>query len=423
VKFSATTERPSHSLMSPRVSVFGRSVSAYRVFGLAGIASAAALGMFLASERKLPLGVVAAILAASIVTFFVLIIARQALTGEERITYYHHEMGVLIVVAVLLRILGEPILPYLDLAILGVGIFLALGRVGCFRVGCCHGRPNRFGLRYEREHADTGFRVEYVGVRLFPIQLVESTWAFCIVAAGSWMLLGGAPAGSALSFYVVTYAVGRFCFEFLRGDPDRLYLFGFSEAQWISLGLSWAVVAFAASGEIPFSALQWASAGGLSIAMVALAAKRTADRAESHRLLGAAHLRELAEAVSRARSPAGTIAGAHGVCVARTSAGLRISSGRIIRESGNLIHFTLSHAEHALTSKIAARLASVIGELLDVGDAPEVLEGASGVFHLLIRRPLEGGSFKIASKRHAAEPRSRCPYNGLTHREPVRERF
>ena len=31
--------------------------------------------------------------------------------------------------------------PYLDATALGLGAFLACGRVGCTLAGCCHGRP------------------------------------------------------------------------------------------------------------------------------------------------------------------------------------------------------------------------------------------------------------------------------------------
>ena len=102
-------------------------------------------------------------------------------------------------------------------------------------VGCCHGRPHRWGVCYREEHAAVGFTPYFVGVRLFPIQAVESLWVFCIVTTGVTFVLNGRPAGAALAWYVVTYDLGRFCFEFLRGDPDRPYLWGFSQPQWISL--------------------------------------------------------------------------------------------------------------------------------------------------------------------------------------------
>ena len=39
-----------------------------------------------------------------------------------------------------------PVLPYLDLTCLGLGIFLVCGRQGCLMVGCCHGKPCGWGI-------------------------------------------------------------------------------------------------------------------------------------------------------------------------------------------------------------------------------------------------------------------------------------
>jgi hypothetical protein len=71
-------------------------------------------------------------------------------------------------------------------------------------------------------------------VRLFPIQAVKSAWVFCIVLVGSALLLTGHQPGETLAWYVIGYGLGRFCFEFLRGDAVRPYFQGFSEAQWTS---------------------------------------------------------------------------------------------------------------------------------------------------------------------------------------------
>src|SRR5262249_15128101 len=107
--------------------------------------------------------------------------------------------------------------------------------IGCLMVGCCHGRPHRLGVCYRQEHADAGFPQYYVGVRLFPIQALESLFVFSVIAVGSWLVLTNHPPGEALAWYVFTYGVARFFFEFARGDTGRPELFGFSEAQWTSL--------------------------------------------------------------------------------------------------------------------------------------------------------------------------------------------
>src|SRR5262249_7343149 len=153
------------------------------------------------------------------------------------IIYYHHEIAVMLAAMALLWLTSEPLLPFLDITILGIGAFLACGRIGCLMVGCCHGRPHHWGIRYKPEHAVAGFTPYYVGIVLFPIQLVESLWVAGVVIVGVLLIVNGSPAGSALAWYVVAYDLGRFFFEFMRGDPDRPYLWCFSQPQWISIVL------------------------------------------------------------------------------------------------------------------------------------------------------------------------------------------
>src|SRR5262249_61119424 len=106
-------------------------------------------------------------------TFLGIIMTTKPITGQERIIYYPHEIAVSLAAAGLLWLTSEPLLPYLDITILGIGAFLACGRIGCLMVGCCHGRPSGWGIRYTPDHAAAGFTDYYVGVVLFPIQLVE----------------------------------------------------------------------------------------------------------------------------------------------------------------------------------------------------------------------------------------------------------
>jgi hypothetical protein len=154
-------------LVHPEIRVYRRFRPAFQVCGYTGLALAVGLAMTMAMRLGLLPVVIAALILAAVLTFFGLVMATKIITGEERIIYYHHEIVVMVVVAFLLWLLRQPILPYLDLTILGVGAFLVCGRLGCFMVGCCHGRPHRWGVRYRKEHADAGFTFYFVGVRLF----------------------------------------------------------------------------------------------------------------------------------------------------------------------------------------------------------------------------------------------------------------
>lgn len=244
-------------LVRPQVLVLGRSLPAFQVCGVTGLGPAILLAMIFVMYLGLSPFVMVGLVAAAVIVFFGLVMATKIITGEERIIYYHHEIAVMMMAALFLWLTHQPMLPYLDITILGIGTFLFCGRIGCLMVGCCHGRPCRWGVCYRMEHAEAGFTPYLVGVRLFPIQAVESLWVFCIVVTGITFILRGWPPGTALAWYVIAYDTGRFCFEFLRGDADRPYLLGFSQPQWISVVLMCFLVWAEITGAILFQWWHW----------------------------------------------------------------------------------------------------------------------------------------------------------------------
>ena len=72
---------------------------------------------------------------AAVITFTGLVIATKMITGEEKLIYYHHEIAVLLNISLFLWLIHQPLLPYLDISILGIGTFLFCGRLGCLMVG------------------------------------------------------------------------------------------------------------------------------------------------------------------------------------------------------------------------------------------------------------------------------------------------
>ena len=233
--------------------VAAKRLNAFQVCGFAGVALGSGLAFGLAAYLGLSYRVVSAVVLTAVVTFLSLTALVQVWIGQQRLTYYRYFVVTLAMVAALLLLLGQPLLPYLDLTVLGIGLFVACGRIGCFLIGCCHGRPHKWGVRYRKENAARDFPEELSGVRLFPVQAVESIWVLGVVIVGTAEVLGGRAAGTALSTYLVAYAWGRFCFEFLRGDMRRQYLFGVSEAQWTSVLLALAVGVAEFYGKLPVS--------------------------------------------------------------------------------------------------------------------------------------------------------------------------
>ncbi|HEU0014019.1 MAG TPA: prolipoprotein diacylglyceryl transferase family protein, partial [Longimicrobium sp.] len=295
--------------------------------------------------------------------------------GREKLVYYHQEIAILLATGLAAWAMGLPVLPCLDAAALGVGAFLACGRVGCLMVGCCHGRPHPWGVRYRPEHARAGMAAHWTGVRLFPVQLVESAWVAAAVVAGAAMVLRGAPPGAAFAWYVVAYDVGRFLFEFARGDTDRPYHAGFSQAQWLSLALTCGVGAAELGGWLPLAAWHVAAGPAIALAMAAVALRRRMDGGR-HRLLHPRHLDELARLLAAAPAVG---QGQGPVPVARTSLGVRLSSGA----ADGVRHHTLSRPGAALTPAEARALAGAVARL--DGGAPEVVPGPPGIHHVIVR--------------------------------------
>ena len=133
--------------------------------------------------------------------------------------YYHHEISIMIFCALALYLLNKPVLPYLDISILGIGVFIGFGRIGCYSVGCCHGRPHKHGVKYGQAHVDAGFTWFYKDVPLLPVQLIESSYVFLIVISGVILLLNHAAPGTVLIVYTVVYGLMRFILARVLPSP------------------------------------------------------------------------------------------------------------------------------------------------------------------------------------------------------------
>jgi hypothetical protein len=379
------------TLVRPRVYILHRSWSAFKVCGYVGLTLAIVLGMALTMSRGLSPWVLAGLGLAAVFTFLGLAMATKILTGAEQLIYYHHEIAIMAVAALLLWLLGQPVLPYLDITILGIGIFLVCGRIGCLMVGCCHGRPHRWGVCYRHEHATAGFPAYYVGIRLFPIQVIESLSVFSIVLVGTILVWRGHPPGETLAWYVMTYGVARFVFEFARGDVGRPDLWGFSEAQWTSLLLMGAGVGADMAGVVTLHPWHSAVTAGLAMTMLVVACQRHRQRTATHRLLHPSHVKEVAEAVAVASHRAiqtSPLAIQHvtptEVHVGCTSLGLQISASNITTAAGALHHYALSWRQNLMTHETATELARLILQLTHTTASYELMQGSQGVFHVFV---------------------------------------
>jgi phosphatidylglycerol:prolipoprotein diacylglycerol transferase len=109
----------------------------------------------------------------------------------------------------------------------------AIGRLGCFAAGCCHGLPTErwWGVTFTDP-----LSLAPRGVSLHPAQLYFAAADLVIFALLLVIDRRRRFAGQTMVAYLGLYAVTRFGLEFLRGD-DRGVFFGLplSPAQGISL--------------------------------------------------------------------------------------------------------------------------------------------------------------------------------------------
>lgn len=126
-----------------------------------------------------------------------------------------------------------------DVALPGVALGFAFGRVGCHFAGCC------FGLHYDGplslHFTHPLAPASGVAQPLFPIQLLSALLLLmlCLIL---WRILRlNLKHGYVLLAYLVLYGAGRFTVEVFRNDPRGVFL-KLSDAQWYSLLLLAAAV-------------------------------------------------------------------------------------------------------------------------------------------------------------------------------------
>ena len=344
-----------------------RELSAFALCGIAGFGAACAVAVAVCASRGLSLAVEAALIATAVLVFGTVALGTKAMTGRETLTYYHHEIAVLAAVALVARALGAPVLGHLDATALGLGAFLAFGRIGCTLSSCCHGRRSARGVRYGARFAERGLPPYLIDVTLAPVQLLESVIAAALVLVGA-LAIPRTP-GAAFGFYVTAYAVARFGLETLRGDPVRRYARGLSEAQWTSLCVVAVMTALALAGVIPGRAGHLAAAGLLAVWAPVAARRHPRD------VLHPRHVRELAGALAGPPPPSPT--------PARTALGVSVSVG----ETDGTRHYTLSRAGAAFGPAQGRDLAVLVAWLDRLPEIPQVIEGVGGTVHLLVGHP------------------------------------
>ncbi|HEX7702238.1 MAG TPA: prolipoprotein diacylglyceryl transferase family protein [Kofleriaceae bacterium] len=224
----AATELPT-SCAHPTV----RGISTYTVFGFVGYGVANIVGAILSYAWQLSLSDRLITFLLPPLSFLAVVYLARRIVRKERIVFYQTTIAGVATVAIASAITGGQLARCVDITVVGIGIFLVFGRIGCFSVACCHGRPARFGIVYGADHVKLGFWSRWSGRRLWPVQLVESAASLALVVAA--LVFGWTDPGRPALIYAVGYGLVRFALENVRGDSARPQVLGVSEAQWTTV--------------------------------------------------------------------------------------------------------------------------------------------------------------------------------------------
>lgn len=146
--------------------------------------------------------------------------------------FYGGFIGGLITFLVLVKWRHLKVADLADFTVTALPLGHALGRIGCFLNGCCGG-------------AETHVSLVTAGLSHYPVQIYEAFFNLGVYALLTWYFLRqrGSQYGSVVALYLMTYPIGRFLLEFIRGDDRLRVIGGLDAAQIISLTLFIAGVA------------------------------------------------------------------------------------------------------------------------------------------------------------------------------------
>jgi hypothetical protein len=233
-----------------------------------------------------------------------------------------------------------------------------------------------------------------VGIRFFPTQLFESAGCLAIAAACVPLCLAGTP-GAALTTSTLLYALLRFALEEWRGDPDRGFALGLSEARWSAVATTAAVCVLAAFGVLPLATHDVAT-GVVLAALLGRSLVQARGAAGSARHLSGRAFLELADAVRAVAGADGGVAdsrtaGPPPVRATTTRSGLRVSGSRQVAKDGTIEIIGLSSCAEPLGPDAGQRLLAFVARMRPRPAHLEFLASRNGVFHLVAREPAASG--------------------------------
>lgn len=153
------------------------------------------------------------------------------------LTLYGGIIFATITVYVMARRRGIPFLVLADIFAAPLMLGLGLTRIGCFLAGCCFGHPTELGCGVVFP-LDAPATLQFGHIAVHPSQLYSSGGGFLIF--GLLLLLERVwnYRGATFGRFLLLYGVSRFTVDFSRYyEPEQIVALGWSNNQWISMGL------------------------------------------------------------------------------------------------------------------------------------------------------------------------------------------
>lgn len=354
-----------------QITLFRRQFSIYFVLGHLGFVFSFVINGWLCVRLQLPLGLCGLLYGVTIVTFYGVAWVRKILLGYESYVLLRYTLLVNLTVGATLGLSGVSklvVFHFLDLLAIAVALLIAFGRLGCQTIGCCQGKPCRCAWYVAYPSLGAQTRI----IRLIPIQLIESAYAFGLAGWGVLAKVTGLTTGAFWVGFWLSYTIGRYLFEFFRGDADRPYRLGFSEAQWTGAGV-WLGLTLASYWQwIPWQPWQYiVTIMGLSFTLL-WALVRSQQKPPFYRLTQPAHLQEFIQAALDSQITAG---------LRTTSLQLNVTVSKVANDQ---YLYSVSHARHSLPKTQARRIFRHLQLTLYPAQNSEMQLGGGGVYHWVV---------------------------------------
>lgn len=240
--------------MFPYLELFGRQIPSYGALGVLGVVLGLVLSLLCCRRFGLErencaylyvFGAIGAVVGAKLLYLLTVLpdllrdlpllwqepaqFAQRYLSGG--LVFYGGLVGAIAGAALCARYFSLRLRDYFPVFVPVFPLIHAVGRVGCFAVGCCYGTAADWGIAFSHSPIAPN------GVKLIPVQLIEAGAELLICLFLVWYVRRKPAPLHLLGVYFLLYAPVRFLLEFFRGDAVRGMFWSLATSQWISLAI------------------------------------------------------------------------------------------------------------------------------------------------------------------------------------------